>query len=385
MIITTMQKDKYYGQAVRIANWKRNSLLESWLSRLADHSEGWKRLYVAYYKIADREYFQRGIKMIDKQLSIHKKQFIGITKNYIVRDMVYCLHRFGISFEEYCIYYFINRNFYSRSKFVSDKLRHYYCELVNSKEISQILNDKYSCYIHYKEFFKREVLGCYSVNDKAQFLAFARHYKQFILKPMGGNCGHGVKKCLFSDEATFSSLFDSVISQGPFVIEELIKQGKEMASLHPQSINTVRVSTFVLNDTVQIIAAVLRIGKGDSVVDNAGSGGMYASVDVEHGIVQTDARTYTDIHYNIHPDTGTPIVGFRLPQWSDALSLIHRIALKRKGSTLIAWDIAYSECGWLMVEGNAVGSWDVLQSNKQIGLKPYLFALMDEYFETKIE
>ena len=62
-----MQKDKYYGQAVRIATWKRNSLLENWLSKLADRSEGWKRLYVAYYKIADREYFQNGIKMIDKQ------------------------------------------------------------------------------------------------------------------------------------------------------------------------------------------------------------------------------------------------------------------------------------------------------------------------------
>ena len=52
-----------------------------------------------------------------------------------------------------------------------------------------------------------------------------------------------------------------------------------------------------------------------------------------------------------------------------------------EGSTLIAWDIAYSERGWLMVEGNAVGSWDVLQSNLQIGLKPRLFMLMDKYFE----
>ena len=376
-----MRKEKYYGQAMRIARWKRETLLEGLLAQLSDRSEVCKRLYVLYYKIANRKYFHKGIKMIDKQLSIYKEQFTDVDRNYLIRDMVYCLHRFGISFEEYCIYYFVRRSFYSRSKFVSDKLRHYYCELVNKKEISQILDDKCCCYNHYKEFFKREVLGCYSVGDKLKFQDFVRLHKKCIIKPMGGNCGHGVQIMSFENEIASSSFFDKVISQGSFVVEELIAQGKEMASLHPQSINSVRVSTFVLGGTVQIIAAVLRIGKGTSVVDNAGSGGMYASVDIEHGIVQTGARTYTDKHYNIHPDTGTQIVGFRLPQWSEALSLVRQMALKMEGSTLIAWDIAYSERGWLMVEGNAVGSWDVLQSNLQIGLKPRLFMLMDKYFE----
>ena len=180
---------------------------------------------------------------------------------------------------------------------------------------------------------------------------------------------------------TLEYLFDEIIAQGAFVVEELIEQSEEMASLHPESINSVRVSTFVLNGSVHIIAAVLRIGQGISVVDNAGSGGMYASVDVVNGIVQTDARTYSDMHYNIHPDTGVQIVGFNLPQWNEALALVRQMALKQNGSTLIAWDIAHSKHGWLMVEGNAVGSWDVLQSNRQIGLKPRLFSLMDEYFK----
>ena len=34
-----------------------------------------------------------------------------------------------------------------------------------------------------------------------------------------------------------------------------------------------------------------------------------------------------------------------------------------------------------MVEGNAVGSWDVLQSNLQKGLKPMLFSRIDRYFK----
>ena len=376
-------KEKYYGQSTRIAIWKIDNRIENILAKLADYSEIWKSLYVFYYQLSDRKYFNHGVKLIDRQLAIHKDQFVKIKYRRLIRDMVYCLHRFGISFEEYCIYYFVQRNTFSRSKFVSDKLRHYYCDLVNSKEIPIILNDKYNCYLHYKDFFKREVLGCYSSDDKTKFLAFVQQHTKFILKPTGGNCGHGVQILSVSSSDSAEDLFNIAISKGSFVVEELIKQGNEMASLHPQSINSVRISTFVLNNTVKIIAAVLRIGKGDSAVDNAGSGGMYASIDVQNGIVQTDARTYSDLHYNFHPDTGVPIVGFQLPHWNEALSLIKQLALKLKGSTLIAWDIAYSVNGWLMVEGNAVGSWDVLQSNRQIGLKPYLFSLMDEYFKTR--
>lgn len=377
-------KDKYYGQSARIARWKIDNPIENLLARLADYSEICKSLYVFYYRLSDRKYFNHGIKLIDIQLAIHKDQFVKVKHNRLVRDMVYCLHRFGICFEEYCIYYFVQRNTYSRSQFVSDKLRHYYCDLVNGKDIPNILNDKYNCYLHYRDFFKREVLGCYSYDDLAKFRDFVQRHPKFILKPTGGNCGHGVQILSVSTENSADDLFNVSISKGSFVVEELIKQGDEMDSLHPQSINSVRVSTFVLNNTVNIIAAVLRMGKGDSVVDNAGSGGMYASVDVQNGIVQTDARTYSDIHYNFHPDTGVPIIGFQLPHWNEALSLIEQMALKQKGTTLIAWDIAYSAVGggsWIMVEGNAVGSWDVLQSNRQIGLKPYLHSLLDEYFQ----
>ena len=115
-----MLKERYFGQSSRIANWKRNTLLENLLAKLADYSEFWKHLYVLYYKLMDNAYYVGGVRMINKQLSIYDKQFVGVSRSYLIRDMVYCLHRFGISFEEYCIYYFIGRNTYSRSRFVSD-------------------------------------------------------------------------------------------------------------------------------------------------------------------------------------------------------------------------------------------------------------------------
>lgn len=118
-------------------------------------------------------------------------------------------------------------------------------------------------------------------------------------------------------------------------------------------------------------------------MDNAGSGGIYASIDPEHGFVQTDAINYKGVHFNIHPDTNVQIIGYQLPKWDEALSLIHNMATNFKGTTLISWDIAYSDKGWLMIEANDNGDWSIIQSNKRTGMKEELYSYMDKFFKLK--
>jgi len=52
-----------------------------------------------------------------------------------------------------------------------------------------------------------------------------------------------------------------------------------------------------------------------------------------------------------------------------------------EGTTLISWDIAYSNKGWLMVEANDNGDWSIIQSNQKIGKKAELYSYMDEFFK----
>lgn len=375
-----MKKDKYFGLSSRIAKWKIDNVFENWLSFKADNSEFWKRIYIFYYRIFDAKYYLGGVNMIT-ELRRKYTYLHDVPEDYLIRDMVYCLHRFGASFEDYCIYHFIDKNTRCRSSFVTDKLRHHYADILNSAHITPLLNDKYKCYEAYKEFYGREVCACYGSNDVKNFIEFTKKHATFVMKPIADNCGHGVKFVTLKENEKVS-FFNDAISHGAFIVEEPIMQGAELSVLHPESINTLRVSTFVLGNDVLINAVVLRIGAGASVVDNAGSGGMYASVDYENGIVQSNARTYLGLEYNIHPDTHVQIIGHKLPDWEQLLDTVRAIAKKQKGSNLIAWDLAWSVNGWVMVEGNAVGSWDVLQSNKQIGLKPMLFARMDKFLST---
>ena len=175
--------------------------------------------------------------------------------------------------------------------------------------------------------------------------------------------------------------FLNKIKSSPFVVEEKIQQGEEMSLLHPQSINSVRVATMRVNGCVHILAATLRIGCGNAVTDNAGTGGIYASINIETGKLDTTALNYIGESYDYHPDTNVKIMGFQIPYWKDALNLIDRISASVSGATLVAWDIAYSDKGWILVEANDNGAWIILQSNRKIGLKPLLYSLMDKYFE----
>lgn len=375
-----MKKRKYFGMSSRIARWKIDTSLEHWLGRHADNSDFWKKLYVLYYRIVDNKYYKIGIEMVNRSIEVHEKDFTNYTKDYVIRDMLYCLHRFGFSFQDYCIYGLVNKTLQCRKTFVADKLRYYYCDILNAPFVKEMMTDKYVCYQNYKKFYKRDVLGCYTERDKESFLSFVSKHSRFIFKPLEEHSGHGIK--IFStNEINVDSFVQEMLINGPFIVEELIVQGKEVAIMHPYSVNSLRVVTFVIGEKVHIIGVTWRIGVGNSVMDNAGSGGIYASVDFEYGFVQTDAINYKGDHYNVHPDTKIPIVGYQLPQWDEAVSLIHEMATAVKGTTLVSWDIAYSTKGWLMVEANDNGDWSIIQSNKRIGKKRELFFYMDQYLK----
>lgn len=372
-----MPRDKYLVLHKGIARWKLDNPLENWLSYQADRSECWKRIYVWYYRLFDRTYYQRGLKFIDVQLNIFAKEWKGIKRSYVVRDMVYSLHRFGADFRDYWNYDFLHMSAIGRERYVVDKLRYGYDDILSTPEIINLVSDKYQCYCRLYSFYKREALGCYKKTDISAFCNFVQKNHEFIYKPIASDCGKGVSKvCLTDSEA--ESFFNQNIATGPFIIEQLIEQDEAMARLHPQSINTVRVATFTFEGKVKIIATSLRIGVGNSIADNAGSGGIFTSIDPQTGIVVCKAYNYKGEKFLKQPDTGVVIPGFQIPCWNELLEIVQKVALELKDGILISWDFAFSKNGWVIVEVNTGGDWIILQSAQKEPLKYKLYDLIDD-------
>ena len=102
---------------------------------------------------------------------------------------------------------------------------------------------------------------------------------------MNKKIGIGITKYVMSQYDDIESVFSDIINEGEMVSEEEIIQPPETARYQPESINTVRIVTLCKGNDGSIIQTVLRVGDGDSFVDNANTGGLFAEIDKNTGVI----------------------------------------------------------------------------------------------------
>ncbi|MET1028099.1 MAG: sugar-transfer associated ATP-grasp domain-containing protein [Dongiaceae bacterium] len=103
----------------------------------------------------------------------------------------------------------------------------------------------------------------------------------------------------------------------------------------------------------------------DAVVDNFHAGGIAAAVDLKTGRLGSATDLGNDQAFgwvDAHPANGAPIQGRILPHWQDALALV-RAAHGRAFSdrAMLGWDIAITDKGPMIVEGNGGPDLDIIQ------------------------
>lgn len=381
-------KEKHYRVAKSITRWKLDNCFENWLGYKADKSEFWKRLYVLYYRIFDKTYYKNGLpyihKEIEKQVGNMPDFSIGgglLNNKWLVRDIIYSLHRFGVNFTEYFVYKFYSLNVIGKEQINNLRMQYGFCEIVNASNLRELFDNKGLTYEKFKPFYKRDLVSINSTEDYKDFETFISKHSSFIYKPLKGVCGRGIK--IYRDITVgYKELFHDFLKSGAFVVEELIEQGEEMASLHRESINTLRVATFKIKDEVVIYGAAVRMGTGNAIVDNAGSGGIFCHVNHDYGFIDTNAKDYLNNTYVYHPDTGIRFIGFEIPQWEEAKALVTDMAKIIADATVISWDLAYSKKGWCMVEANDVGEPNLIQGNGMYN-KITLHNLIDRYLKSQ--
>lgn len=208
----------------------------------------------------------------------------------------------------------------------------------------------------------RRIGGVYLTSDytKICFDEFVRlctvEKKVVLKKSIDSNGGKGI---LFFDVKTdpVEKLKDWIWNNDNIVVQEAIKQHSELDRLHPQSINTIRIITFVFGE-VHVLSSVLRMGVGGAKVDNASSGGIVCGIEPS-GQLKPEAFDVKANRYDSHP-SGARFEDITVPNFKSCLELCKELALRLvQFSKLISWDIAINEKGApILVEANM--SWGEL-------------------------
>jgi hypothetical protein len=175
---------------------------------------------------------------------------------------------------------------------------------------------------------------------------------RIVLKDARGQCGWGV-------DVVYSTMDRHVLLQhmrerGYNLVEGYVQQHHVLAEMSPSGLNTVRMVTLVDEEgKVHILGAILRMSI-NSFVDNIAMGNIAAPIDLESGKLMSEG-VYKDITkptVAAHPVTGVPIVGFQVPHWSEVLQITEKAALHHRGNRSIGWDVAITEEGPSLIEGN---------------------------------
>lgn len=221
----------------------------------------------------------------------------------------------------------------------------------NQSDSIKILNSKHLFNSHFSPFVKRKWLYSKQM-DYDQFQILCQGNKALIVKPEDGVEGVGIKKEFIpADEEGRKKLFDS-LSRGSYMIEELIKQHPSM-SFNNTSVNTVRAHSIIdSNGEVQILKMLLRVGVGDSVVDNYAHGGCVYELDSKSGRIISPSLMKTGEEVYVHPGSDIFMLGRQMPNWDQVISGVKEAHKLLPGCRFIGWDVAVTENGIELIEGN---------------------------------
>lgn len=299
--------------------------------------------------------------------------------NDLICDMANELRQNRVPYAEYLLFGFSKLGEQERRKFVSDIERVDISNQLNNPENEPIFYDKSITYQYFKDYFHRDLIAISKFDNEEfeLFSEFAIKHFRFICKPVDGGCGKGIRVFDMRDYSE-RDMFDKLKEcyHRPFVVEELIVQKEELGKLHPNSVNTVRMPTIRFDDRVELVHPFFRVGQGDSVTDNAGSGGIICALDVDTGVVIAAADEFGNV-YETHPDTGFKLIGYQMPDWEEAKKLVKELALIVPDNRYSSWDIAYTDKGWTMIEVNARGQF-LWQYATKIGFREEIEKILHE-------
>ncbi len=324
-------------------------------------------LYLGYY------FQQMNWSMLGKFMK-YLKTTTGRGKTITWLLIIYDSLRYNVSILEYFQFRFFEKTSNQKQLWAGTGYMYEYQLVMNPKSERGILDDKRRFAKEYKSFLIHQIedLKSLSTDPNRVKLLLDSPSGKIVFKAADGKCGKEVE-IRKTSEFTHGSLAEYLTNSDYDLVEEFIIQHKDLQKLSPTAVNTIRIFTQLGKDKVELLGCRLRISV-DSQVDNLAAGNLAAPIDEKTGLVSGNG-VYSDITKQSeknHPITKVPIVGFQIPYWSETLTMVNEAALLHPQNKSIGWDIAITESGPGLIEGNHDWCKLLWQLPVDEGLKPLL-------------
>ena len=286
--------------------------------------------------------------------------------------------KYNISILEYYQFHMYEIDDSQKSSWAGTGYMYEYQKVMNPPGSREILSDKPKFLDTYKVYIRHNFLKKDEVVEGRELNEFLLANERIVLKSSDGQCGRGIE-IIPSDGEDANSIAKRMDDSGNDMLEAFVVQHEDLMRLSPSGLNTVRIITQINKDgSVDILGGRLRMTVNSSV-DNLAAGNLAATIDIETGKIVGNA-VYSDITkapVSYHPVTGVAIKGFEVPLWNEALDTVKKAALAFPQNRSIGWDVAITQSGIDLIEGNHDWCKLLWQLPEEKGMKQVLQSYLD--------
>ena len=296
----------------------------------------------------------------------------------ITADFLWEKYRYDIELIDYIQYRFYYKKREERDTFITHGKLVKIIKICNDPKSRKIFDQKPLFNDHFKQYTGRKWIDV-TRSPKDGVEKFLKEHDKIFAKCPDGMFGKGIQIIDSNSIRDFDSFYKKALKQ-KMLLEEVLTQHKELAEFNKSSVNSFRVVTLVCADnSVKVMAGVLRLGRKGKFADNFHHHGIASLIDVETGIVCTVGVDREWNRFVIHPDSGKPIVGFKVPEWDRIIETVKKAAMVHPEVRYVGWDVTIKEDGTIvLIEGNPGADPDVTQIEDQIGKWPIYKPLLEE-------
>ena len=311
------------------------------------------------------------------------KKHTGGSLIYILYDMSKCIVKDNIGYMEYNLFNFKGKPKDIRDTYITFDKSQKLFKMLNDPEYNVIFDNKLLFNERFKEFIGRDFIDAAHCSDE-EFAKFCKGKEEIFCKPKDSCSGKGIYKSIKLDDNTDINELHKFMIDNDLFCEDTIKQHKQMSNLNPSSINTIRITTVLVDGKSYPMYALLRIGTSNANIDNIASGGIYTVLDDNGRILYGCWSDKTLILYKKHPLTNVDLIGFEVPMFKQAIELCNRAALVEPHIRYVGWDIAITPDGPIIVEGNQLPGYDMAQNYYATRIDHGLLPKFEEVLKTKL-
>ena len=276
--------------------------------------------------------------------------------------------------------HYVDGRFYMYRRNVRKRIMTYrrLCEFIricNKPEEVKLLNNKTEFNRKFSKWISRKWLHSTEMS-RNQFENLYNHCDRLIVKPLDKCEGKGIYALdLKHTEEECNQVYEEFSKQDLLIAECLVQHPALFFS--NVSVNTIRVNSLLDKEgNVHLFKAVLRVGIGDSVVDNYNAGGVEYPIDIETGIISSLGFHDNKLQCIYHPLSDKIMPGFNIPYWDKVVFCITEASKQLPLCRFVGWDIAITKDGVELIEGNHNPGYVSMEYFGEIGwygnLKKYL-------------